>query len=127
MSAFRLVKTRIQAGVYEGKLTASNSDGSMPKLEILHLNKPVGKIQLLADKKISGGWSLTAGIPAELLSDGVQIFSIRDTDSGSTLDSFAIITGEPVEDDIRAEVALLRAELDMLKKVFRRHCVETSA
>jgi hypothetical protein len=30
-----------------------------------------------------------------------------------------------MEDDLRAEVDLLRAELDMLKRAFRRHCLET--
>jgi hypothetical protein len=28
-------------------------------------------------------------------------------------------------EDIRAEMDLLRAELDLLKQAFRRHCVET--
>jgi hypothetical protein len=56
----------------------------------------------------------------------VQVFLINDAATGETLDSFTIITGEPLEDDIRAEVELLRAELDMLKRAFRRHCVETS-
>jgi hypothetical protein len=31
-----------------------------------------------------------------------------------------------MEDDLRAEVDLLRAELDMLKRAFRRHCLETA-
>jgi hypothetical protein len=32
----------------------------------------------------------------------------------------------PLEEDIRAEVSLLRAELDLLKRAFRRHCAETA-
>ena len=36
-----------------------------------------------------------------------------------------MITGEPVEDDLRGEIDLLRAELDMLKRAFRRHCIDT--
>jgi hypothetical protein len=32
-----------------------------------------------------------------------------------------------MEEDIRAELDLLRAELDLLKRAFRRHCVETAA
>ena len=36
------------------------------------------------------------------------------------------IAGEAVSDDLRAEVELLRAELDMLKRAFRRHCLETA-
>ena len=64
-------------------------------------------------------------IPTALLSDGVQTFLVRDPATGATLGHFTIVTGVPLEDDIRAEIDLLRAELDMLKKAFRRHCVET--
>jgi len=45
--------------------------------------------------------------------------------SGDKLGHFTIITGVAMEDDIRAEMDLLRAELDMLKRAFRRHCLET--
>ena len=71
-------------------------------------------------------WSVRVPIPIELIGDGAQTFLIFDRDTGKTLDSFTIITGEPLSDDLQAEVDLLRAELDMLKKAFRRHCVETS-
>ena len=37
-----------------------------------------------------------------------------------------IVTGVAMEDDVRAEIDLLRAELDMLKRAFRRHCLETT-
>jgi len=50
---------------------------------------------------------------------------IADQRSGETLNSFSIISGTPLDDDIRVEMDLLRAELDMLKKAFRRHCLET--
>jgi hypothetical protein len=42
------------------------------------------------------------------------------------LEKFTLIAGDVLGDDIRAEVDLLRAELDMLKRAFRRHCVETT-
>jgi hypothetical protein len=64
-------------------------------------------------------------IPAEALSEGVQTFLIREAASGDKLAHFTIITGVVMEDDIRAEMDLLRAELDMLKRAFRRHCLET--
>jgi hypothetical protein len=41
------------------------------------------------------------------------------------LGSFSIVAGDALAEDIRAELSLLRAELDMLKKGFRRHCLET--
>ena len=38
---------------------------------------------------------------------------------------FALMSGDALSYDIRAEVTLLREELDMLKRAFRRHCLET--
>ena len=50
---------------------------------------------------------------------------IRDRKEDVVLGSFSIVAGDALAEDIRAELTLLRAELDMLKKAFRRHCVET--
>ena len=49
---------------------------------------------------------------------------IEDAATGDALAHETIFAGELVEDDIRAEVSLLRAELDLLKRAFRRHCSE---
>ena len=38
---------------------------------------------------------------------------------------FTVIAGVPLDEDVRAEISLLRAELDLLKRAFRRHCAET--
>jgi hypothetical protein len=53
-------------------------------------------------------------------------FIISDEKTGMTLNSFALLFGEVLAEDIRAEMGLLREELDLLKSAFRRHCVETS-
>jgi hypothetical protein len=50
---------------------------------------------------------------------------ISETTLGQALGDFAIIAGDAAGEDIRAEMSLLRAELDMLKRSFRRHCRET--
>lgn len=69
-----------------------------------------------------GVWLLQAMIPANRLADGIQTFLLRDAQSGETLAHFSIIAGAAADADLRAEVDLLRAELDMLKKAFRQHC-----
>ena len=51
---------------------------------------------------------------------------ILDRSEERVLASFSIVAGDALAEDIRAELSLLRAELDMLKKAFRRHCVETA-
>ncbi len=120
-----LTKTRIQAGVYEGVLTQTAKANGAPQLDMRHLDKPVGQIRLIPHKNEPNSWSVKASIPSGILTDGVQAFLIVDGNTGTTLDQFTIVTGQPLEDDIRAEIALLRAELDMLKIAFRRHCVES--
>lgn len=125
MSAFELSKTRLFEGVWEGVLTAVDDNAEQPDLGVTHLDKPLGELRLKETGE-PNQWSVRVPIPVELIGDGAQTFLIFDKNTGETLDSFTIIAGDAVTDDIRAEVALLRAELDMVKRAFRRHCVETS-
>ncbi len=125
MSAFELSKTRLFEGVWEGLLTATSDDAGQPDLGVTHLDRPLGDLYLKETGE-PGQWALRVPIPVELIGDGAQTFLIFDKITGETLDSFTIIAGDAVTDDIRTEVALLRAELDLLKRAFRRHCVETS-
>lgn len=125
MSELSLVKTRIHAGIWEGVLSGGLDTGEAPVIEVLHLEQPIKTVAVIADTEAPDTWSVKIAIPPELLSDGVQTFLIRDKAEGETLGSFTVVTGEPLEDDIRGEIDLLRAELDMLKRAFRRHCLET--
>ncbi|MDB9857663.1 hypothetical protein OAC63_04650 [Amylibacter sp.] len=68
---------------------------------------------------------MKADIPKEFLMDGVQTFLFVFEGQTEILDRFSIITGEPLKEDLRAEIQLLREELDMVKRAFRRHCIET--
>lgn len=123
MSEMKLVKTRLREGVWEGVLSGVSGQ---PLLEVMHLGKSVAGLSVADVPGSKSTWAVRIPVPTELLSDGVQTFVICDAVSGERLESFAIITGVPMEDDIRAEIDLLRAELDMLKRAFRRHCLETA-
>ncbi|SLN35664.1 hypothetical protein PSA7680_01677 [Pseudoruegeria aquimaris] len=125
MAEAQLTKSRIQAGVWEGVLSLEGGADGAPEIEVTHLEKPVEGVSLEPIDGAQGQWHLRIPIPAAALSDGVQTFLIRSRPDDVTLGSFAILTGEPMSEDIRAEMDLLRAELDMLKRAFRRHCVET--
>ncbi|TYB81996.1 hypothetical protein [Maritimibacter fusiformis] len=122
MADMQLTKTRIQAGVWEGVLTGAER---LPDITVSHLSEPVTGASVKEDPDNPGQYFVRVPIPAELLSDGVQTFVISDKATNARLASFAIITGQPMDADFRAEMDLLRAELDMLKRAFRRHCVET--
>lgn len=118
-----LTANRIRDGVWEGLLTGQTEQ---PILQVLHQDAPVNGMTISAVAGQQGHWAVRVPIPAQALSEGVQTFVIRDQTSHQTLAHFTVITSFDDTDDIRAEIGLLRAELDMLKRAFRRHCVETS-
>ena len=122
MSESGLTQTRIRGGVWQGILTNTPEP---PALEVLLLEAALPGLTVTALPDRPGDWAVRIAIPPEVLNEGVQTFLIRDKVAGETLAHFTIITGVAMEDDLRAEFDLLRAELDMLKRAFRRHCVET--
>ncbi len=125
MSAYTLTKTRFKEGVWEGLLMADSPSTPAPEVAVTLHDMPVRGVSL-AETGQDGRWVVQIPVPVEALGDGVQTFLIRDAFDDTVLDSFTLIAGEVLGDDIRAEVELLRAELDMLKRAFRRHCLETT-
>jgi hypothetical protein len=121
MADLSLTKTSLIAGVWQGVLTGHSADDT-PQLRVTHLDQTLAGVEVLAE---AGNWTVRVPIPAALIADGVQSFVVSDARTGTVLDSFVIIAGDAMAEDIRAEMDLLRAELDMLKRAFRRHCVET--
>ncbi|QYX56614.1 hypothetical protein K1T73_16485 [Roseovarius sp. SCSIO 43702] len=124
MSDLTLTKTRLFEGVWEGVLTTEAEGNTQPEIAVTHLGEPVRGVEVVEDRA-ARHWVVRVPIPVELISDGVQTFLINDAKSGDTLASFALLSGDALSYDIRAEVTLLREELDMLKRAFRRHCLET--
>ncbi len=122
MSEYTLTKTRFREGVWHGLL--SGPAGSQPEITVMLDDRPVRGVTL-ADMGTPGHWALEVPVPIEAVGDGVQTFLISEAAGGTLLESFTLIAGEAMGEDIRAEMALLRAELDMLKRAFRRHCLET--
>jgi len=128
MKGYRLVEAKIAKGIWEGVLIAGGNEAGQhpPPLEALHREKPLAGLSIEAIADQPGHWLVKVPIPGEIISDGVESILLQDSQSGAILGSFAILAGNALGDDIRAEIGLLRAELDMLKQAFRRHCAETS-
>lgn len=117
-----LHKSRLIGGVWEGVLHGA---GEMePQLQVTHLGEPIAGLTSTYDAA-TGDWHIRVPIPADRIADGVQTFLISEVETGTQLTSFALLAGEALSEDFRSEVNLLREELDMLKKAFRRHCLET--
>jgi hypothetical protein len=124
-SSSPLTKKRISNGVYEGVYKSKKGETATPELELNYLGESIGETYADQIDVSENTWLIRCKIPSEVISDGVQTFLVCKVGDQSSLDSFSIASGEPLEDDLRNEISLLRQELDMLKRAFRRHCVET--
>lgn len=117
-----LTKTRLQDGVWEGVLKREDTD-AMPSLRVTYLEQTLSDVQ---SEKISDyELALRIEIPAAVINDGIQTILVINDQTGDTLGTIPLIAGDALSADLTAEIGLLRAELDMLKRAFRRHCVET--
>lgn len=116
-----LIQTRIANGVWEGVLTGAVD---APALAALHQGRRLEGLKVTPEPGQSGTHAVSLPIPATVLSEGVQTVLIET--EGKVLASFTLVAGQPLEEDLRAEIGLLRGELDLLKKAFRRHVAETS-
>ena len=125
MSDLTLTKIRFSNGVWEGKLSNAPDTGVRPDIQVRLLDQLIDGLHL---KEGGSGteWDLQVTVPSYALADGVHSFVIYDAATDTKLGDFTLIAGEAAADDLRAEVELLRAELDMLKRAFRRHCLETT-
>ncbi|OIQ34752.1 MAG: hypothetical protein BM559_04635 [Roseobacter sp. MedPE-SWchi] len=126
MSDLTVTKIRFRNGTWEGVIQNAKDNGLPPEIKVLYQDQPLGEISI-TEGNAANEWNLHITIPTEAICDGVQTFVITEGGSaGQKLESFSLIAGEAAVDDMRAEIELLRAELDMLKRAFRRHCLETS-
>lgn len=116
-----LTQTRFAGGVWEGIL--KGADGSVPTVTAVHQDRSLEGVEVQA-LPTGGGYAVRVPMPPALIGEGVHTVLIQA--DGVTLAHVTIVAGAPAEDDLRAEIGLLRAELELLKRAFRRHCAETS-
>lgn len=120
-----LIRVRLQAGRYEGILTCSHRGEA--GIEAVHEGQVIAAAALSPDGAQPGNWRVTIALPGAVIGEGVQVITLRSTATGAVLDRVTLMAGGPLDEDIRQEIALLRDEVEMLKRAFRRHCVETGA
>ncbi|MEO0939450.1 MAG: hypothetical protein AAFY38_14955 [Pseudomonadota bacterium] len=121
MSELTVTPVGIKGGVWSATVTGDVA--GVPQIKASHAGRAVRDVKVT--QQGGDGWLLQVPIPVEAIADGVQTFVVTDEATGAQLADFALLAGEALGSDIRAEMDLLRAELDMLKRAFRRHCVET--
>lgn len=114
----------LKAGVWSGVLTAAEVPA---RVALVHLGEIVSVARLSGGEE--GAWQVSVDLPSSFLSDGLHSL-ILIADSGQEgdaphpdavqLDRLNLMAGTPLEHDLMAEIKLMRAELDLLKREFRR-------
>jgi hypothetical protein len=124
MTRLVMTKTKLKQGIWEGVLSGA-SVGAEPQLVVTHQGTVVPHITVTAIEGTKDH-AVRIPIPLEAISDGMQTILVTDPKTEARVCSIPLMAGEAMGDDLRVEVDLLRAELDMLKSAFRRHCLETA-
>ena len=123
MTKLTLTKTRMIEGTWQGVITGASD--AQPEISVTHANMSIPDFKLVRNET-ADHWVLTIPVPAAAIADGIQTVLVIDRQADQKIGEFVVIGDEVSSVDLRAEMDLLRAELDMLKRAFRRHCVETS-
>lgn len=117
MAGPSLEKLAFRGGVWKGRLTGFAA-GSPPEVTVSGGGGSLPGVTLAPDGQ--GAWIISVPVPVESLGDGVVAFLVTDAPSGTRIGEIVIAVGTPADDDLRAELGLLRAELELLKRAVRR-------
>lgn len=114
MSGLSVIGTALVDGVWYGQAAGVSEP---PDITAWHGDTALGAPEMRAEGE--GQWALKLDLPVAVLTEGVQVIALRDGE-GRTLETVNILAGRALEGDLRAEVAMLRAELDLVKRALRR-------
>ena len=115
----QLDKIDFSNGIWRGLLTVAQGS-TTPELRV-ELNGTLIADTTITDVPSECEWIINIPIPRHAIGDGVYTFTIFIDDDKVPIASFCMTAGRAMEYDLQAEVALLREELEILQRAFRRH------
>ncbi len=115
----RLIYEGFKDGVWYGLLVGVAKGKRTPELTASLDGVDLKGISIEPYATMSAAWKVVFTLPAQVLQDGssVVLFSLN----GNEVGNFRMQAGPSKKSDLGEEVAQLRAELDMVKRVLRAH------
>lgn len=113
MKMASLVESCVEAGVWTAVV-----DGDGSGLAVVHEGRVLQGLS--AEPCGEGQTRLRLPLPVELIGGGPRALSLAQGGASAPVAHIIIFAGPPDAGDLAAEVAMLRAELDMLRAAFRR-------
>lgn len=121
----------LKGGIWQGVLRGDDRPG---RVILTHLGETVAEARVTEDGERR--WRVAVGIPADRISEGVQTFIlIGDGAEGNAppgpgaerLAALNMLAGSVLDQDLQAEIGLLKTEIDLLKREFRRMAATMAA
>ena len=117
MGTLALDPRGMQDGIWQALLTGSEK---LPEVFVRLGDRAMPDVRVDALPGDASAWILSVPVPSDCLSTGVQTFVVSEA-AGAELGQFSVVIPDPDATGLEAEVALLRAEVEMLKRALRRH------
>ena len=115
----------MKSGIWSGLLTVKEAPARVALIQ----HGEIVSIARLEAATGTGSWQVEVALPSTVLTDGVHSLVLI-ADAGQKnepplpdavqLDHLHLMAGAPLEHELTAEIQLIRAELDLLKREFRR-------
>lgn len=115
---------RLEAGIAHGAVLLPAGRPGALAIELLHRGKAVARAEAVAEGE-TGIAPFALALPPEILADGLQTVTLRLRDAPDIQAHLSIVAGSALDGDLATELDQLRAEVELLKAAFRRHCRET--
>ena len=119
-----LTEIRFSEGAWTALVDGKWQGDSAPEFTVSLQGKNVSRLKAELKSKPKR-YELSVPIPSEAIAKGVHTVIISLVGSSDALAKIPIVAGDVLSEDIPAAVSLLREELDLLKRAFRRHCSTT--
>ncbi|WP_265502120.1 hypothetical protein [Paracoccus beibuensis] len=114
----------LRGGVWRGCLRGTQAPA---RVVLVQHGEIMAEVVPVADGP--DAWHVELGLPAEVLTSGVQTLLLKAEEGargeglrpdGRVLARLVLLAGQPLDEDLMAEIATLRAELELVKRELRR-------
>ena len=112
----KLTRLELSAGQWKGVLVSAKA----PKILDIRLGSKRISTANISPTDQPDQWSVTFSLSADVLTDGAHCIVFVDAETNTTIGFETIVVGDAESGDLRGEVAQLRAELELLKRIVRR-------
>ena len=117
--SLRIEPTRFAEGIWLALLNQpSDLNAHPPKIDVLLQGRPIRGVRV-DPLNMENCYELSVPIPPEAIGSGTYMLLIVEQGSSKVLSRIVLSGGDLNGEDLRAEMAELRAEIDLLKRLFR--------